>query len=337
MNETQLDLFDYEDNFSQIEKIAVEAIFCTSEDDTPKFTIAIPTYKRVSLLKEALESAICQNTDISYDIIVVDNNPERGDDTELFMTSISCSKVSYYKNTQNIGMIGNWNRLYQLAKGEWVIMLHDDDVLYENYLSVISQFIFSMKNKVDAVSPTYTSTFNHSIYTSNFNYFKLCLNDFLMYNVVGAPLGFCVKKKVIKELGGFSSRFYPSSDYHLFIRLTQRYGFYKILNVLAFYRVLANESLKPETYLAFGIVDNKMKKYLMKNLNFISKFLWKEYLKSDEAARGREGMRLYKDLKEQIDARINQETRLSSIIRYLLNGKFVLMVRLFRKKTFSLT
>ena len=38
---------------------------------------------------------------------------------------------------KNIGMIGNWNRLYTLARGEWVVMLHDDDLLYNDYLSIL--------------------------------------------------------------------------------------------------------------------------------------------------------------------------------------------------------
>ena len=38
------------------------------------FSIIIPTYKRDVLLKEAVYSAVRQSVDISYEILVLDNN-----------------------------------------------------------------------------------------------------------------------------------------------------------------------------------------------------------------------------------------------------------------------
>ena len=51
----------------------------------PVFTIAIPTFCRSSLLKEAVLSALNQVTNVPYDIIVVDNNPKRNDETEQLL------------------------------------------------------------------------------------------------------------------------------------------------------------------------------------------------------------------------------------------------------------
>ena len=44
---------------------------------TIKYTIAIPTYKRADLLKEAIDSCLAQKTNIPFVIMIVDNNPER--------------------------------------------------------------------------------------------------------------------------------------------------------------------------------------------------------------------------------------------------------------------
>ena len=96
----------------------------------PLVSIVIPTYKRVSTLRETLDSAIRQTGNHNYEILVVDNNPERGDETELLMAEyVSVKNLLYFKNTANIGMAGNWSRCSELAHGEWVVLIHDDDLL----------------------------------------------------------------------------------------------------------------------------------------------------------------------------------------------------------------
>ena len=98
-----------------------------------KYTIAIPTYKRANLLKEAIESCLIQKTTTPFAIIVVDNNPERECETEQLLREYNpIPNLSYYKNTENVGMTGNWNKLFELAQTDFVVMLHDDDLLYDD-------------------------------------------------------------------------------------------------------------------------------------------------------------------------------------------------------------
>ena len=44
-----------------------------------------------------------------------------------------------YVNKENIGMIGNWNRGFELANTKYVAMLHDDDMLADIYLEEINR------------------------------------------------------------------------------------------------------------------------------------------------------------------------------------------------------
>jgi len=136
MIDQHTDFFEYVDNFAKTAHIPSIPIFESNLDYIPDITIAIPTYKRADLLKEAIDSAINQIDYTNYDIIVVDNNPERGCETEkLMMTYSNNPMISYYKNADNLGMVGNWNRLFTLAKGKYVVMLHDDDLLLPTFLS----------------------------------------------------------------------------------------------------------------------------------------------------------------------------------------------------------
>ena len=103
----------------------------------PLFTIAIPTYKRVALLRRAILSALAQDFDKPYEIIVVENPLEPIHYAAESMLQEFASRITYYQNAQNIGGLGNWNRCLELASGKWVCLLHSDDELLPSYLSTM--------------------------------------------------------------------------------------------------------------------------------------------------------------------------------------------------------
>ena len=148
MADKQNDFFKIEDHFKETDNIPSIPVFENHLTEVPRFTIAIPTYKRNKYLREALESAINQITNEPYEIIVVDNNPERDDDTELLMTRYKDVKgLSYYKNSENLGMFGNINRCFTINPSQYIILLHDDDVISKNFLEYAN---YSVMNYPDA-------------------------------------------------------------------------------------------------------------------------------------------------------------------------------------------
>lgn len=157
----------HRDHFKEISDGPATLIFGDESRPASLITIAIPTYLRVSTLNDAIASAINQTRFTDYEIIVVDNNPIRNDETETLMEQYrSIPNLRYYKNSRNLGMTGNWNRLYELAKGDWVVMLHDDDMLAPVYLRTIAEVIKHSKLET-AIFPTFTSDFNTFAKTHN--------------------------------------------------------------------------------------------------------------------------------------------------------------------------
>lgn len=100
------------------------------------------------MLEEALLSAINQNSvNFDYEIIVVDNEPYKNGGTEtsnLMEKYKDIPNFIYYRNEENLGMFGNWNRCIELARGEWVTLLHDDDLLIPNYLKMFIKYFFNI-------------------------------------------------------------------------------------------------------------------------------------------------------------------------------------------------
>ena len=138
------------DNFALTSHIESVKIFeMDNPPSNPTFTIAIPTYNRCETLKEAIDSALAQETDEHYEVIVVENVDDFDTKTEaqemLEREYSMGGGVTYYRNKENLGMFGNWNRCLTLAKGQWVCILHSDDMITPNYIEEMRKNI--VKNK----------------------------------------------------------------------------------------------------------------------------------------------------------------------------------------------
>ena len=102
--------------------------------DTPLVTIAIPTFNRAgSFLPGALRAA-CRQTYTNLDILVSDN--ASSDATTELIRNCGDARVRYHRHEQNIGSARNTNYCIQAAKGEYTLVLNDDDLIDENFVEV---------------------------------------------------------------------------------------------------------------------------------------------------------------------------------------------------------
>ncbi|NJN03808.1 MAG: glycosyltransferase family 2 protein [Leptolyngbyaceae cyanobacterium SL_1_1] len=89
-----------------------------------KFSIVITTYNRLELLKRAIASALAQT--VPCEVIVVDN--ASSDDTQVYVKSLG-DRVCYRRNPTNLNHAGAVNVGVDLATGDWIKFVDDDDYL----------------------------------------------------------------------------------------------------------------------------------------------------------------------------------------------------------------
>ena len=94
--------------------------------NSPLVTIAIPTYNRCSLLHGALESALAQ-VGVDFEVLVCDNASDDG--TEELLSQYGDPRLRIVRHAKNLGLIGNWNSCLGNARGDFLLMLSDDDCL----------------------------------------------------------------------------------------------------------------------------------------------------------------------------------------------------------------
>lgn len=295
---SKIDFFVNEDNFSKKKDVPSTPVFVNTCESS-KVTIAIPTCKRIRTLKDTIESALSQKDFNSYEVLVVDDNSEREDETEQFMSSYkNHPKVSYYKNSKNLGQAGNCNRIFELSKTELIVILHDDDILSPYYLNTIIPF--AIRHDADIVSvdsifwdearktrPTFKNEGKASY---------IRIRPAYMFNLSRClPTGMLIKKQVGFNEGGFDERFHLSLDYVFIEKAVFKYKVYKYKEGLLIYRWEINSSMKLDNQINFIYVDHYFKKQLGNNLRY-PKWFVKFVCKKDAQIRYK---RIYEDYGEQ--------------------------------------
>lgn len=106
-----------------------------------KFSVLLPTKNRLDLLKYAIDSVLTQNYQ-NWEIIVADNNSE--DDIYSYVKSLNDERILYTRSQTPLTVTDNWNVANNLASGDYIVMLGDDDALcpgyFEECLNVIKKF-----------------------------------------------------------------------------------------------------------------------------------------------------------------------------------------------------
>ena len=102
----------------------------------PFITIAIPAYKTV-YLAEAIRSALMQ-TYSEFEVLVVDDCSLRG--VKEVVDKFDDARIRYYRNEKNVGKDDpsrNWMRCLDLARGDYICILCDDDMYGPEYLQTL--------------------------------------------------------------------------------------------------------------------------------------------------------------------------------------------------------
>lgn len=94
--------------------------------ERPLVTIGIPSYNSAAHIREALDSALAQTYE-PLEILVVDDAST--DATHQIAAAYDDPRLSVCVNDTNLGLAGNHNRVIEMARGEYVKVLHADDIL----------------------------------------------------------------------------------------------------------------------------------------------------------------------------------------------------------------
>ena len=186
-------------------------------------SIIIVNYKTADLLLAAIDSVFSCTTEITFEIIVVDNDSQDGSKSILYEKY--ADKVVYIGLSQNVGFGRANNEGVKVAKGRNILFLNPDTVLLNNAIKILSDAL-DTNSKVGACGGNlYNAAMNPTtsyslFFPSIFDFFRLPVKLYYgkerLHNytdlkrrvafIIGADL--MVKASVLKETGAFDPGFF---------------------------------------------------------------------------------------------------------------------------------
>ena len=97
----------------------------------PLITIGIPTYNRAALVKGCVEGVLTQ-TYANIEVMVSDNAST--DDTLAVLDTIKDERLRVMTSPKNVGAVENFSRCIREARGDYLVLLSDDNLLDTTFL-----------------------------------------------------------------------------------------------------------------------------------------------------------------------------------------------------------
>ncbi len=116
--------------------------------EKPLISIIIPTYNRLSLLKDTLNSIISQITKDPVEVIVVDDGSEDGTWDYLNELNKNFPFLKIFRHNSNKGPGSARNTGLSLAKGKYVFFFDSDDLLLKGALEKLLHFAKENKEEI---------------------------------------------------------------------------------------------------------------------------------------------------------------------------------------------
>ncbi len=92
----------------------------------PSVSICIPTYQGSRWIRDSIASALAQDYP-RVEVVVSDDQSTDG--TAEAAEAVADERVRVVRSDRRLGMAGNWNRSVQLARGDYIKFLMQDDLL----------------------------------------------------------------------------------------------------------------------------------------------------------------------------------------------------------------
>lgn len=200
----------------------------------PLVTIAIPTFNRSGFLRSAIDSALAQAYE-AIEVVVSDNGSI--DETAKVVESYHDDRLRYVRQESNIGLVANWNACLNLAKGEYCLILSDDDRLAPNAIrELVSGFDECQVGTTIVPSKDIAFVYGNCEIDSRLtNKISLSLSappqeSSAAYRIgvlrgvrVSYPSATLFRTKDALEVGGYSSRFEVAIDIGLAFEISALY------------------------------------------------------------------------------------------------------------------
>jgi glycosyltransferase involved in cell wall biosynthesis len=220
----------------------------------PIISVCVPTYNGSEFLQECIESILLQ-TFLDFELIIVD---DRSSDLTLEIAeeyAARDSRIVIVRNPENLGLVGNWNRCIELAKGEWIKFVFQDDIIEPTCLEKLfaatkfgkpiiycrRDFIFEAGTHENTKEYylnhlSLQNPFADTVEISAQQYAEVAIQN-IGVNFVGEPTSVMIHRNAFNQFGTFNPHLIMICDFEFCTRVAIHTGIVQVPEVLAHFRV----------------------------------------------------------------------------------------------------
>jgi glycosyltransferase involved in cell wall biosynthesis len=204
------------------------------------WSVMIPVYNCSSYLADAIESVLRQDPGSDVMQIEVVDDCSTDADIESLVCAIGKGRVSYFRQSKNVGSLRNFETCINRAVGKYIHLLHGDDRVKLGYYSRITQLFEEYPNAGAAYSAwdniDSKGSFTHP---SRIEADHSCILENWLYKLAECPriqyVAITVKRQVYEHLGSFYGVTY-GEDWEMWARIAKFYSTAYTPETLAEYR-----------------------------------------------------------------------------------------------------
>jgi len=203
----------------------------------------MPCYNRQDYIGEAIESVLAQSFR-DFELVITDNCSTDGTVEIIKKYALKDSRIRFYVNDSNLGVISNFNKNILLSRGEYIKFFFSDDVLAPRCLEV---FVDVMgKHPTVSLVTSFTKAFGENEFVRDEKFFpgiglrngkKSQKSLFFDGNWPGGPSSVMFRRRDL-YIGLFNPMWkYWIGDFDMWIRLLGIGDVYIVPEILSFLRI----------------------------------------------------------------------------------------------------
>ncbi|WP_156294028.1 glycosyltransferase family 2 protein [Serratia oryzae] len=236
------------------------------------FSIVIPFYNGSEFIMETISSILNQDNkqrSFTFEVIIVNDGSDKENADFIYQKTKHLECISLY-DKENGGLMNALNYGVAKSKGDYVIIIGQDDMLSENHLNSISDII--QEGGIDVI-------FNDALYYSNERATNFLVRGDKIPKISNEPYdnfincakwnfivstGICIKREVLLDKP-FVEQYKNQGEWLTWLRILREHSLYFNNNTKALYR-RHNANMTNDLFSRFSL--NNMKYNLHVNLYF---------------------------------------------------------------------
>jgi glycosyltransferase involved in cell wall biosynthesis len=219
----------------------------STPDRRPLVTIGIPSYDCARYIEQTVRSALAQ-TYGHIEVLVVDD--VSSDDTLSLLAAVDDPRLRVLCNPVNLGAVGNWNRVLDEARGEFVKLLHSDDLIEREAIEMqLAPMLADERVVLVSSRRRIIGQDGKRITTRGARWGQGAIDGREVVrrmvregsNLIGEPSAVLMRAATLRVAGGFDAGAAYAVDMDLWARLLAHGALYFVPTLLSSFRVSAGQ------------------------------------------------------------------------------------------------